>query len=505
MNVCHALDIAYSIATADGPVAVARAYMKALASALPPSVSYAVIYGRSTDGSGLTPLASRGAPLTQIPDLPFDEVNNPVVVSALSNAPRLVEEIGSLSGVGPAYEALRNLFQDDHALLAAPLMASRGPAATVVLVLAGDAVDLGLWRADAAWLQLGELAAKFMARSSVRQTRADTMATPCEAVEWLDTSQATQKLHEDILLLADSPLSVLITGETGVGKDHTANLIHQASTRRNKPFVAINCACLPRDLIEAELFGSVRGAYTGSVGTRDGLVAAADGGTMLLDEIGDMPLALQGSLLRLLNEKKYRPLGSTREYSSDFRLLCATHRSLEELVANGSFREDLYFRICQYKLHVSPLRERPEDIAALVHHARTQFNGYDRGHVRGIDPDAIELLKTYRFPGNVRELRSIVMAACERIAPGSNLDAATIGKLLASSGPQVPPEKKVTLSRSERALFDDLLSMSSLQKACSAFEMHVIKSRLRRFDGSRKRAAQSLGITTRTLARKTPR
>jgi len=498
MHISHALNIAYSLANADGPEAIAHAYLHALAIELPQSVTYAVIYRRASDGARLTAIASHGVPSTQVPDLSFDDVDNPVIRSALKNVPCVIEETGNLIDAGPGYEALRNLIIGNQALLALPLLAHPSVSAHLMLLLAGGSHDLKAWQAEATWRQLGEMAAKLIARFS-------GMPIACNASEVHEPSQDTRKLREDVCLLADSPLSVLITGETGVGKDHTANLIHQASKRRNKPFVAINCACLPRDLIEAELFGSVRGAYTGSVGTRDGLVAAADGGTLLLDEIGDMPLALQGSLLRLLNEKKYRPLGSTREYTSDFRLLCSTHRSLEELVVNGSFREDLYFRICQYKLHLSPLRERPEDIVAIVRHAISQFNGYDRGQVRGINPDAIELLKNYQFPGNVRELRSIVMAACERTLSGSNLDVATIGDLLAPPGMSIRPDRMAALCTSGSTVFDQLLSMSSLQKACSAFERHVIGSRLLRFDGSRTRAAQSLGITTRTLARKTPR
>lgn len=500
-----------------------RAYLNAVASELPAATGYAVIYQRAADGTCFTPVASHGAPLTRMPRLPVDELDNPVVYSTLSKAPCLVDNVATLVDVGVGYEALRCLLPGSHAMLSSPLVACPDASATVVLLLAGDGSELKAWRDDTAWARLGTLVAALIAVSSHEQTHGSATRRPMKASvdvttedrskatkRWIGkespgTSTDTQELREEILLLADSPLSVLITGETGAGKDHAAKLIHRVSARSEKPFVAINCASIPGDLIEAELFGAVRGAYTGSVGAREGLVAAAHGGTLLLDEIGDMPLALQGSLLRLLNEKKYRPLGSTREHSSDFRLLCATHRPLQELVEHGLFREDLYFRICQHTLHISPLRDRPDDIEAIVAHAASQFNQYGRAQVRGIEPGALKLLRAYRFPGNVRELRNIVMAACERTASGSPLDAQTVAKLLTVPGTKNLSGTRATPSTPEDIRFSELLDMNSLPKACSAFEMLVIQNRLSSHGGSRTRAAQSLGITTRTLARKAAR
>ncbi|MNY12475.1 Transcriptional regulatory protein QseF [compost metagenome] len=228
---------------------------------------------------------------------------------------------------------------------------------------------------------------------------------------------------------------------------------------------------------------------------RTGLVAEADGGTLFLDEIGDMPMALQGTLLRLLNEKKYRPLGGTREHSSDFRLICATHRPLPQLIRDGRFREDLYFRIRQLTLALPPLRERPEDIPALSFHTVLQHNRERQTRVAGLAPDALALLAAHALPGNVRQLRSLVLVAAERTPQGQPIRA----DLLDLSQAEMPA---LPQHGTGADLLHGLLHTDNLPQALDAFQSLVIRARLRQVNGSRSRAAQSLGIPKRTLARR---
>jgi sigma-54-specific transcriptional regulator len=311
---------------------------------------------------------------------------------------------------------------------------------------------------------------------------------------FVGTGQTTRRLRDEMLRFADSSLSLLVTGETGSGKDHAAWLIHQASSRKGK-FVPVNCAAIPKDLIEAELFGATRGAYTGATQARTGLVAEADGGTLFLDEIGDMPLSLQGTLLRLLNEKKFRPVGATREQPSDFRLICATHRPLPERVRDGLFREDLYFRIRQLVLHIPPLRERIEDIPALVSHILLENSRAHPGRVAGISANAIGWLQRHGLPGNVRELRSLVLAAAERVPPGKRIQINHLDELTDSGEPPVA-------ERSGEDALKLLWRTDDLPAALATFERLLLDDRLRQAAGSRRLAAQSLGIPKRTMARK---
>jgi sigma-54-specific transcriptional regulator len=269
-------------------------------------------------------------------------------------------------------------------------------------------------------------------------------------------------------------------------------LIHQSSTRGG-PFVPVNCAAIPKELIEAELFGTTRGAFTGATQARSGLVAEAHGGTLFLDEIGDMPLALQGTLLRVLNEKKYRPVGATKERESDFRLICATHQPLPQRIREQQFREDLYYRIRQQSLHLPPLRERAEDIPAIAAHVLLQHSRAHHVRVAGFTDTALTWLRSQTFPGNVRELRNLVLAAAEHTGQGKAIDVATMQALMAPS--DLPPAR-------DTPPLQALLSMTDLTEAVDSFERLMIGDRLRQLNGSRSQTAQSLGIPKRTLAYK---
>lgn len=216
------------------------------------------------------------------------------------------------------------------------------------------------------------------------------------------------RLLEQAGMVAQSDVSVLINGQSGTGKEIVAQAIHNASPRHDKPFVAINCGALPEQLLESELFGHARGAFTGAVSNREGLFQAAEGGTMFLDEIGDMPVALQVKLLRVLQERKVRPLGSNRDIEINVRIISATHRDLPKAMARGEFREDLFYRLNVVNLKIPPLSERTEDIPLLANHLLRQSADRHKPFVRAFSSDAMKRLMAAKWPGNVRQLVNVI-------------------------------------------------------------------------------------------------
>jgi sigma-54 dependent transcriptional regulator, flagellar regulatory protein len=203
--------------------------------------------------------------------------------------------------------------------------------------------------------------------------------------------------------IAPSDSTVLLTGETGTGKEVFARLVHAQSSRVGRPFVPVNCGAIPEALLESELFGYVRGAFTGAVNNRRGRIALAEGGTLFLDEVGELPLSLQVKLLRLLQERTYEPVGSSESVQASFRLIAATNRNLEDEVKAGRFRRDLYYRLHVCPVHLPPLRDRREDIAPLF-----QYFWRARGEQRAVTPEVLRYLEVYSWPGNVRELENVV-------------------------------------------------------------------------------------------------
>ncbi|BBS81241.1 two-component system response regulator GlrR [Klebsiella quasipneumoniae] len=216
------------------------------------------------------------------------------------------------------------------------------------------------------------------------------------------------RLLEQAGMVAQSDVSVLINGQSGTGKEIVAQAIHNASPRHDKPFVAINCGALPEQLLESELFGHARGAFTGAVSNREGLFQAAEGGTLFLDEIGDMPVALQVKLLRVLQERKVRPLGSNRDIEINVRIISATHRDLPKAMARGEFREDLFYRLNVVNLKIPPLSERTEDIPLLANHLLRQSADRHKPFVRAFSSDAMKRLIAAKWPGNVRQLVNVI-------------------------------------------------------------------------------------------------
>ncbi len=269
----------------------------------------------------------------------------------------------------------------------------------------------------------------------------------------LTRSARMYRLLEQARLFAESDVSILVTGESGTGKELLARTIHDRSHRAERPFVAINCSAIPGDLLESELFGHVKGAFTGANSDRQGLFDSADGGTLLLDEIGDMPLALQAKLLRVLQEGKLRPVGGRTEVDIDVRILSATHVDLESAIAEKRFREDLYYRLNVVNLELPPLRERPEDIPLLARHFLGKIAGRTDKPEKSLAPDALGLLLGYDWPGNIRQLENVV----ERLAALSS-GPVIAASLVREALPVERPPRVDPLNEAKRAFERDYLA-----------------------------------------------
>ena len=237
------------------------------------------------------------------------------------------------------------------------------------------------------------------------------LAKQGEVKNMIGKSQIMESVREMIRKVALLPSTIAIHGESGTGKELVARGIHQLSDRSERPFIAINCGGIPENLLESELFGHVKGAFTGSIENKDGLFVAADGGTLFLDEIGEMPMALQVKLLRVLDNSLVTPVGGNNSIAVDVRIISATNRNLEEMAQDGEFREDLYYRLNVIPITIPPLRERKDDIPLLVHHfINTHCEKLKRPHLN-VPDDVMDVLTTYRWPGNVRELGNMIERA----------------------------------------------------------------------------------------------
>ncbi len=256
--------------------------------------------------------------------------------------------------------------------------------------------------------------------------------------EIVTASPVMEALLAEARLAAQSEASLLIQGESGTGKELLARAIHRASPRSRKPFVAINCGAIPAELLESELFGHVKGAFTGATRDHPGLFQSAAGGTVFLDEIGDMPLPLQVKLLRVLQEGEVRPVGATETRAVDVRILSATHRDLEEAIAGGEFREDLYYRLNVVSLTLPPLRERREDIPLLAQHFLGVLTEKYRRRIRGFAPDALDMLTAADWPGNIRQLAN-VLEQCVALCTTSTIPASLVARALRDKPAEIQP------------------------------------------------------------------
>ncbi len=303
--------------------------------------------------------------------------------------------------------------------------------------------------------------------------------------DMVSKSPRMQEIFAILPEVAASDSTVLIQGESGTGKELLARAIHSLSPRREKPFVAINCGALPDTLLESELFGYKAGAFTGAVKDKPGRFARAEGGTVFLDEIGDVSPALQIRLLRFLQEKTYEPLGGDSPVRADVRILAATNKRLEELVQKGVFREDLYYRVNVVKLVLPPLRERKEDIPLLLEHFIARQRRLTGKEITGITPRALAVLMAHDYPGNVRELENIVEHAFV-LCPGGEIDLEHLPEGLRCGVIQEPSE-------------------SGRKGMLRELERRAIEEALRQTGGNKKAAAELLGIHKSTLFRKLKR
>jgi DNA-binding NtrC family response regulator len=298
------------------------------------------------------------------------------------------------------------------------------------------------------------------------------------------TSQVMRRLFDFVARVAKTDSSVLITGESGSGKEVVARLIHFGGARAEAPFVTVNCSAIPNDLLESELFGHMRGAFTGALYTKRGSFEQADGGTLFLDEIGDMRLEMQAKILRVLEERKIKKVGAEAELPVDVRVIAATNKNLKEEIAAGRFREDLFYRLDIVRVAIAPLREHKEDIPLFARHFLEVFSGEMKKPATDFSEEALQRLMRHDWPGNVRELRNTVERA---------LIFANPGELIRVS--HFPPELRETTATAAQPASTGLKSLREV-------EMDHIRAVLAACDGNKAKAAEILGVSPSTIWRK---
>jgi two-component system response regulator HydG len=303
--------------------------------------------------------------------------------------------------------------------------------------------------------------------------------------EIVATTPPMMRVFELVNQIAPTNATVLIFGESGTGKELIAKAIHGLSPRRSRPFVALNCAALSEGILDSELFGHEKGAFTGAATSREGRFEFADKGTLFLDEVGDMPLPVQVKLLRVIQERKITRVGSNEPIDVDVRLIAATHKNLEQELRKGTFREDLYWRLKVVSIQVPPLRERKGDIPILTERFIAEFAKRHGRPVKGITPDALRLLLQYDWPGNVRELENAV----------ESMVLLSTSELIGVES--IPPELQEVRPGTALVAVDSLDGMT-----LKRVERELIRLNLQRFNGNRGRVAKALGISERTLYRK---
>ncbi|MBE3602572.1 sigma-54-dependent Fis family transcriptional regulator [bacterium] len=329
---------------------------------------------------------------------------------------------------------------------------------------------------------LGNLSAHLTATEENQRLRR-RLARAGELGGLVGQSAAMRRVMTLIEQVAPSSASVVVTGESGTGKELVARTIHELSPRRAGPYVAINCAALPETLMESELFGHERGAFTGADRRREGCFESADGGTLLLDEIGEMRPELQAKLLRVLEDGRIRRLGGSAEIAVDVRVLAATNRDLEAAIREGRFREDLYYRLNVFTIELPPLAERPDDVATLAEHFLKTIPPPEGKTVTGIENEALELMKAYRWPGNVRQLRNVIERALI-VTRGPLIGVADLPADLRRGGG----------SGGSGGVFEVRLGTS-----LDDVERELIKRTIEFAGGNKSRAAELLGVSLKTL------
>jgi len=296
-------------------------------------------------------------------------------------------------------------------------------------------------------------------------------------------SKVMREVFELVQAVADARSTVLITGSSGTGKELVARALHYASNRAHQPFIKLNCAALPENLVEAELFGYEKGAFTDAKKTTRGRSELADGGTLLLDEISEMPLNLQSKLLRVIQEREFERIGSSQTLQVDVRLIATSNRNLREYISAGRFREDLFYRLNVIPIHLTPLEDRAEDVPLLVDHFIKKYDAENHRSVKGIDPSAMRLLMSYHWPGNVRELENYIERA---VVTGNN---------------EMLTEDDFPTELALGKIGEDLPGLKVPMKLEEGSKYLILKT-LEKFNGNKTKAAEALGISARTIRNK---
>ena len=311
-------------------------------------------------------------------------------------------------------------------------------------------------------------------------------------------SPSMRAVYDVIARVADSPSTVLITGESGTGKELVAQALHRGSSRRSQPLIKVNCAAIPKDLVESELFGYEKGAFTGAVGSKPGRFELADGGTLFLDEIGEIPVEMQVKLLRALQESEFERVGGIKTLRVDVRLIAATNRNLEALIAEGRFREDLFYRLNVVPIALPALRDRREDIPLLVQHFVEKYDRRLGKHVERVDDAALELLSAYAWPGNIRELEN-VMERSVLFADGPVVTVAQLPATLRERVPGATPPVAAMGALGAIAAPSGASMKDIVRQAQSELERTLISRALEETGGNVTRAAKKLQISRKSL------
>lgn len=323
-----------------------------------------------------------------------------------------------------------------------------------------------------------------LVETALRLDRREVRSTPQLDGELLGDSAAMHEIRRLIKKLGRNQAPVFVSGESGTGKELAARAIHARSPRADRPFVAVNCGAIPQDLMESEFFGHVKGSFTGAVRDKPGLFQSADGGTLFLDEVADLPLSMQVKLLRAIQEKSVRPVGAAHEEAVDVRIISASHKNLPQMVTNGEFRQDLFYRIHVIELAMSPLRARPEDIPVMIEHILTRLAQRTGDAKPRLDPAAEQTLLRYGFPGNVRELENILERATA-LCDDHVIVLSDLGFLAASPA--------------QADALPDGLPRRGLEDYLAEVERRVITQALENTRWNRTAAAKALGISFRAL------
>ncbi|HUW98581.1 MAG TPA: sigma-54 dependent transcriptional regulator [Acidiferrobacter sp.] len=385
---------------------------------------------------------------------------------------------------GDGLDIVRHI-EDHHRGLPVAVITAHGSMETAIAALKGGAFDFVCKP-----LNINEL--RSLVRNALSMAKQPPTDGASAAMKLLGTSQAIKSVRALIERLARGQAPVYVSGESGTGKELAARLIHDLGPRAGKPFVAVNCGAIPEQLMESEFFGHKKGSFTGAFTDKDGLFKTATGGTLFLDEVGDLPVPMQVKLLRAIQEKAIRPVGSQQEIPVDVRILSATHKNLHDLVRIGAFRQDLYYRLNVIELVIPPLRDRAEDIPGLAQHLSAKLAA---GRPLPLTAAAVAALQGYDFPGNVRELENIMERALT-LCEGEEIDVMDLQLPMTVAQAAAKPPKQVGESSFATHSYT---GEQSLEEHLAQVERAAIEKALRDTHQNKTAAAKELGITFRAL------